>query len=250
MLNEFMNKINKFLDINPSYEIKVIMNLVKDSTCYLKDFLINKIKNITINIIDNVSDPYSMLLMIKNLNVCEDDLIIYIHTKTNDVIRKDLMNILSIKFDNTTFKNDAFFTKRYFSSYNQSDPRERHNSYYIQEICRITGKEYVDEFLYYPITFFAYKAKFLRCIFKNADKLISMCSFKEKICENWLKIMNDENNYKIYNVKKQKGFENNYFSSLIHKKIKGIPNGCFEHGLERFLGGILLKEVDHVYNFV
>ena len=250
MLHEFVEKINNFIDINPSYDIKVIMNLVENSSCYLKDSIIKNIKNITINIIKNVSDPYSMLLMIKNLNVTDNDLIIYIHTKTNDVIRSNLMNILSIKLNDTIFNNDAFFTQKYFSSYKQSNIREAHNSYYIQEICRITGKEYVDEFLYYPITFFAYKAQFLRCIFKNVDKLISMCSFKEKICENWLKIMNNENNYKIYNVKMEQGFENNYFSSLIHKKIKGIPNGCFEHGLERFIGGILLKEVDHVYNFV
>tara|TARA_B100001057_G_scaffold37914_1_gene34206 strand:- start:35 stop:601 length:567 start_codon:yes stop_codon:yes gene_type:complete len=188
--------------------------------------------------------------MLKGLsNINGDDLIIYIHTKTNNVIRKNIMKVLSIKLDNQIIKNDAFFTNKYYSLCNDKIIKEKHNFYYIKEICKITDKKYYEHFKYYPISFFAYKARFIDCIFKNIDKLISMCSFKHKKCSNWLKLMNDKDNYKIYGIKKIY-FKNNYFSTMIHEKNLGIPNGCFEHGLERFIGGILLKDVKHIYNFI
>lgn len=246
--DEFIEKINTFISINSSYKINIIMNLVKDSSCHLKDCMIDNINNINVNIIENVSDQYSLLLMLKNLNVNENDLIIYIHTKTNKVIRDDLMRILSVKFNDRILNNDAFFTGKYISLCHRKDVKEQHNFHYLKEICDITGKQYTERFEYYPITFFAYKAKYIDCIFKNVDKLINMCSFKDKECNNWLNLMNDENNYNIYNIKKI-NYTNNYFSTMINKGEKGIPNGCFEHGIERFIGGILLKDVNHVYNF-
>ena len=247
---EFVEKINNFININASYNIIVIMNLIRDSSCHLKDYMIYNIKGININIIENISDVYSALLMIKSLNnVDNNDLIIFIHTKTNKIIRDNLMEILSMKLDDRILQNDAFFTSKYFSPCNDTIITEKHNFYYIKKICQLLNKQYTEDFKYYPITFFAYKAIYIDCIFKNIDNLINMCSFKDKKCKNWLILMNDVNNYNIYNIKKI-NFKNNYFSTMIHEKKIGIPNGCFEHGFERIIGGILLKDVNHIYNFI